>query len=124
MQTGRAFDSDWPHGHITRENGFPARIICNDAVGSHPIVALIAFPCGDELVATFRLNGENNLGQTLVNAPPSKKRLQGWANVYSLGGDGTASLFSYPTRESADGNAAAGRFACVYLEIEESEGLL
>lgn len=66
----RNFDPDWPHGHITENEGLPARIICRDAKGVSPIVALINRKCGDELTYRFRKNGSAPSGAyALVNAP-------------------------------------------------------
>lgn len=120
--TKRDFDPDWPHGHVTDPENRPARIICRDAKGYKPIVALVG---GDDMEAVYRFHVDGASGGSyyaLVNAPAPKKRIQGWANVYR-DSDGSGCLFFYPTREAANSRDRPTRLACVYFDIEEGEGL-
>ena len=120
----RNFDPDWPHGHVTAADGFPARIVCRDAKGDLPIVALVQYRENDETPRSFAADGRarGEAAFSLVNAPAPKKRLRGWVNIYRDNG-GLDTLLSYPTREYADLSALKDRLACVYLDIEEGEGL-
>lgn len=54
---------------------------------------------------------------SLIDKPP--RRVQGWVNVYQRWSDGPHS-----TREKADNEAdEVGRIACIYIDVEEGEGL-
>ena len=50
------FSIDWPHGHVT-ERGDPARIICTDRKGDRPIIALISYRNGNEIVLSYTTEG-------------------------------------------------------------------
>lgn len=47
------------------------------------------------------------------------KRVKGWVNVYK---DGIISFLPYKTREEADAHDL-GRITCIYIDVEEGEGL-
>lgn len=62
-----------PTKPVQTRDGHKARIICTDAIGSYPIVALVMCESGVEAVRTFTETGEFTLGTSgpgdLVNAP-------------------------------------------------------
>lgn len=111
------FDPDWPHGHMF--DGKPARIIARDAKGKYPFIALIDY--GDrEDVTRARQDGMGYSGaHRLTNAPAPKKRIKGWMNVYYTQTGGVI----WPSREGAV-QAAPNRFACIYIDVAEGEGIV
>lgn len=70
-----AFDPAWPHGHVTRD-GRKARIICTDAKGEYPIVALAECADGNELPLWTDANGCCCPSYSdLLNAPAPKLKV-------------------------------------------------
>lgn len=106
-------------------NGKSARIICTDAKGSKPIIALISDCTGVEIMSRYcsdglRLTtGEKCMGD-LINIPEKHEM---WVNVYGKIinsyniGDG------YVSKEQADKAASLIRIACIKVPFEEGEGL-
>lgn len=119
------FSPDWPHGHITRD-GRRARIICTDRRSEWPIIGLVANP-EKEFVQAYSIEGraypttESHLD--LLNSPAPKKRIRGWANIYSQ----TDISSIHSTREQADkqsgGRFGRPRLACIEIDVEEGHGL-
>ena len=112
-----AFDPTKP---VRTRDGRPARIVCTDARGTFPVVALVADEDGDESPREYTLSGHVHSGAApnnldLINAPERHVR---WVNVYSAGG-----CTGHKTRHDADTWNDSGRIACVRLEFEEGEGL-
>ena len=73
---------------VTRE-GRSARIICTDAKGKHPIIALIDGKDGSEVIYSFNGDGRAVKGthsqDDLFFAPEKKEKKEkheGWVNVY------------------------------------------
>ena len=122
------FTLDWPHG-LMLNDGRPARIICTDAKGEHPIIALVNFGpydlvlwfSADGRVASSLRLGKHNL--RLVNAPAPKLSGTVWVNVREHDeyvGVGHA----YVSREMADRvGDDDDRLACVEVHWTEGEGL-
>lgn len=112
-----SFTLDWPHGHVTRD-GRKARIVCTDAFGAYPIVALI--PCnGNEIATHHKVTGAEKSGcdgLDLLNAPAPKR--EWWVNVYANG-----DAFAHETKEQADKMRVSYEqmFACVH--VTEGDGL-
>lgn len=108
------FDPNWPHGHVTRD-GRKARIVCTDAKGDNPIVALI--DCGEhEYTIMVKTDGSYLFGDhsRLINAPPPKR--EWWVNVYR---DRIATV--HDTEDAARAWHAGDRLACVH--VTEGDGL-
>jgi len=71
------FDPAWPHGHQTRD-GRKARVICTDAKGRWPIIALTMDGDGNELPLWCGSDGRcEPYASRLINAPPPKWKV--WA---------------------------------------------
>ena len=115
------FDPDWPHGHVS--GGGPARIVCTDAKGDYPIHALVPGEDGKERLFSYTRSGRYHKDMRshvldIRNAPAPKKRIKGWANIYPWGMSSR-----YDTKAEADESAGDGRIACIYIDVEEGEGL-
>lgn len=112
------FDPNWPHGHLS--GGHKARIICTDAKGPTPIVALLETTTG-EVARLYSSSGRHELDASinLVNAPAPKRKFVRWVNMY----EHKSWCYSHITKETADHEAASQRIACVRVEFEEGEGL-
>ena len=71
-----------PNRKVVTRNGRSARIICTDAKGNYPIVALIE-EGGYDNALSYRKNGKLYVGETndydLFFAP---EKHEGWVNVY------------------------------------------
>jgi hypothetical protein len=111
----------------TRE-GKKARIICTDAKGEYPIIALVEFD-SHEAVYYYRSNGEardatcfvwEKSQNDLVNVP--QKRTV-WVNMYPPDDLSFCCGYTYTTRQAADEMAVGNREACVEIEYTEGEGL-
>ena len=112
------FDPDCPYGHTYA--GRPARIICTNAEGPHPIVALIkGLEGGGECARFFSFSGEATPAflERLVNAAAPKRKFVKWMNVYRTG-----DVAAHDTEESAN-RRWQGRIACIRVEFEEGDGL-
>lgn len=101
--------------------GRKARIICTDAKGPHPIVALVDDGDG-EVITLYHASGNVAWGgpkerSDLVNIPTKRKV---WVNVHSYRSL-TSVAGPYDTREEADKAAARydTRVACAEIEWEE-----
>jgi hypothetical protein len=114
------FYPEWEHGHIY--DGLPARVICVNAKGDYPIVALVTTCDGiTEFTRFFKLSGESQTSSVMriYNAPAPKRKFVRWVNMY----EGTD---NFKTRENADDDAQSfgdKRIACVRVEFEEGDGL-
>ena len=101
---------------VTRE-GKKVRIICTDARGNYPIVALIEEGCYDNALSYTEdgklYNGESNV-YDLFFAPEKHK---GWVNVYR-DFDGMMCGSVFDTEEDAKCNAKIA-IATVKIEWEE-----
>lgn len=112
-----SFTLDWPHGHVTRD-GRKARIVCTDARGPYPIVALIEAG-NSEWLRRHALDGACQLrcyDLDLLNAPAPKS--EWWVNVYADG-----KVFAHTTKEKAEYSSEGdkSRIACVH--VTEGDGL-
>ncbi|MDE3023201.1 MAG: hypothetical protein KGI54_15355 [Pseudomonadota bacterium] len=78
------FDPNWPHGHVTR-GGLKARILCANAKGAYPIIALITDENGTEFPNSTTYNGtahgsSSKSDYDLFNAPAPKRIM--YVNFY------------------------------------------
>lgn len=115
------FNADWPHGHVV--DNCPAQIVVRDGEGDYPIRAIVQTADGDEHLFSYTSTGRYYKGEEVSvldirNAPAPKKRVTGWANIYSWGMSSR-----YDTKAEADESASNGRIACIYIDVEEGEGL-
>ena len=116
-----------PTKPVQERSGKRARIIETSARGEKPIVALVVGRDGAEFVRRVYANGR--LIETaehpcdIVNIPVKRS---GWVNVYK---DGLVSDIRFgnvihPTQEGARFNRdMVNWLACIFVEIEEGEGL-
>jgi hypothetical protein len=108
-----------PTKPVQTRDGRKVRIICTDAAGPHPIVALIKVEKeGRECSHQFSKIGSyfaNSIASELdlINIPERKVR---WVNVYE---DSTSGQFAH--RESADACAAVKRLGILKLIYENDE---
>lgn len=114
---------------VTRE-GRSARIICTDAKGKHPIIALIDGKDDSEVVYTFNGDGRDVEGTTtsqddLFFAPEKQER---WINLFenpnpyqSYRMPIIANELLYTTKDEAEavGNSSDGYIRTVKIEWEE-----
>lgn len=111
------FDKDWPHGHTTRD-GRSVRLLCTDAKGGRPIVALIG--SNEEFVSMYPRDGrvcrDADHPYDLVNAPAPKRTFELWFNFYpSRGPD------YFNSKEDADDFADRDRISRKCYLITEGE---
>ena len=87
---------------ITRD-GRSARIICTDAKGNFPIIALVEIHNGDETVIRLKENGrfDNYTANSsdLFFAPVKK---EGWINLYKINSTISPGPRAYDTKEDAE----------------------
>lgn len=104
------FDSTKP---VKTRDGHKARIICTDARGELPVIALIG---ATEEIYRYYAGGkyypDDEHKLDLVNVPAKQ---EGWVNVYP----GRTLGWPHHTKAEADEDADRGRIACVHIEWEE-----
>ncbi len=118
----RPFDPTKP---VQTRDGRKARIICTDAKGTQPIIALIddgSYEIERRFCASgsfFVGYGQEDCRTDLINIPARIKR-EYWVNVYSYR---ISSLFD--TKAECDSVCDSDRLSCVKFTIdcEEGEGL-
>ena len=89
-----------PDRKVVTRNGKDVRIICTDARGLYPVVALVECTDGSDCVYTYTIDGTLHLNTTtdddLFFFAPEKR--EGWATIY--GKFLTGEIFS--TKEEAE----------------------
>jgi hypothetical protein len=119
---GKPFDSTKP---VRTRDGRAARIVCTDAGGMQPLVALVSL-AEREIIERYHKNGlyyengRHESGLDLVNIPVKRG---GWVNVLPPDRICRDVVGMYDTKEAADKNASENRVACIFVEFEEGEGL-
>lgn len=106
-----------PSKKVVTRDGRNARIICTDAKGELPIVALIETYAGSiENAYKFRENGcvSDDYCRDLLFVP---EKHEGWVNVYRIGGLSCGRVFD--SEEKARQCADEGAIATVKIEWEE-----
>lgn len=109
-----------PSRKVVTRDGRNARIICTDAKGKYPIVALMEISDGfTEFPHKFKNNGHFLYGDEdyyldLFFAP---EKHEGFVNVYRIGGLGCRCIFD--SEEKARQCADEGVIATVKIEWEE-----
>ena len=106
-----------PNRKVVTRNGRSARIICTDAKGNYPIVALIE-EGGYDNALSYTKDGKLYVGETndydLFFAP---EKHEGWVNVYR-DFDGLMCGSVFATEEDAKCNAKTA-IATIKIEWEE-----
>ena len=107
---------------VTRD-GRNVRILCTDAKGDYPIVALIATLDGSiEFVCKFKKDGhfldndDNNSNLDLFFVPEKHER---WVNLYKEDDNIYASINTFKTKEEAEALSCSSCIATVKVEWEE-----
>lgn len=104
---------------VQTRDGRKARLICVDAKGALPLVALVLQPDSGEGIASYHLDGTHPYSHDLINAPVTHKRFVNFSKdkrgVF-VGGD-------YATRREADDWGSPERIACIEIEFKEGDGL-
>ena len=116
----KKFDPTKP---VQTRDGHPARIICTDAKGNWPIVALVSTSTtippyvAEETPFPFSADGRRIIGAAtttdLVNIPEEHEV---WVRVYK---NGYAHAETYPSGDSI----APTCIACLHIKFREGDGL-
>ena len=112
-----------PSRKIVTRDGRNVRVLCTDAKGDYPIVALIATLDGSiEFVYKFKKDGhfldndDNNSNLDLFFAPEKHER---WINLYKEDDNIYASMDTFKTKEEAEALSCSSCIATVKVEWEE-----
>lgn len=123
----KQFDSKEYFKHQSRKvvtrDGRPVRIICTNAKGDYPVVALVPCVGGGEVPENYTanglcyLNGEESNGDLFFDT----EKKEGWANVYrNQQGKIIMSTSVYDSKERAeDFKDNSGYLETVHIEWEE-----
>ena len=111
-----------PSRKVVTRDGRNVRILCTDAKGDYPIVALIE-TLGDfiEFVSKFKKNGhflvgDNDSNLDLFFVP---EKYKGWINVYKDGDHFYSSMDIFKTKDEAETLSCSSCIATVKIEWEE-----
>ena len=106
---------------ITRD-GRSARIICTDAKGNFPIIALVKTYNGSETVLRLKENGrfynDTENSSDLFFAPDKKS---GWINIYKINSIISPGPQVYDTKEKAESAAGDKSYYISTIKIEWEE---
>ena len=108
---------------VTRD-GRDARILCFDAMGSYPIVAIVRSDY-EEVVDKFCLDGKNRLcGESEIDLFMAPVKREGWVNLYRKKEDNVmffGSKFPYGTKEEAKNHATEDEEFIATAKVEWEE---
>ena len=106
---------------ITRD-GRNARIICTDAKGNFPIIALVEINNGAETVIRLKENGrfynDTENSSDLFFAPVKK---EGWINLYKINSTISPGPRAYDTKEDAESVVGDKSYYLSTIKIEWEE---
>ena len=112
-----------PSRKVVTRDGRNVRILCTDAKGDYPIVALIATLDGSiEFVCKFKKDGhfldndDNNSNLDLFFVPEKHER---WVNLYKEDDNIYASMNTFKTKDEAEALSCKSCIATVKVEWEE-----
>ena len=112
-----------PSRKIVTRDGRNVRVLCTNAKGDYPIVALIATLDGSiEFVCKFKKDGhfldndDNNSNLDLFFVPEKHER---WVNLYKEDDNIYASMNTFKTKEEAKALSCSSCIATVKVEWEE-----
>ena len=110
-----------PDRHIVTRDGKDVRIICTDAKGNFPIIALVKTYNGSETVLRLKENGrfynDTENSRDLFFAPIKK---EGWVNMYKTRSGGAQIGQIYSSKEEAEmGRKDANYISTAKIEWEE-----
>ena len=106
---------------ITRD-GRSARIICTDANGNFPVIALVKIHNGDETVIRLKENGrfynDTEYSNDLFFVPEKKS---GWINLYKINSTISPGPRAYNTKEEAESVVGDKSYYISTIKIEWEE---
>ena len=106
---------------ITRD-GNSVRILCTDAKGNFPIIALVETYNGNETVLRLKENGrfynDTENSRDLFFAPVKK---EGWINLYRMNSIISPGPRAYDTKEEAESAAGDKSYYISTIKIEWEE---
>ena len=110
-----------PDRHIVTRDGKDAKIICTDAKGNFPIIALVETYNGNETVLRLKENGrfynDTENSRDLFFAPIKK---EGWVNMYKTRSGSVQIGQIYSSKEEAEmGRKDANYISTAKIEWEE-----
>ena len=112
-----------PSRKIVTRDGRNVRVLCTNAKGDYPIVALIATLDGSiEFVCKFKKDGhfldndDNNSNLDLFFVPEKHER---WVNLYKEDDNIYASMNTFKTKKEAETLSCSSCIATVKVEWEE-----
>ena len=111
-----------PSKKVVTRDGRPVRILCTDARGKYPVIALIEYDDTSDCAYSYTKDGRYHIsepwGQDLFFAP---EKHEGWMNIYKFSGECSAYKGStiWSTEEEAKGAADSDLVATVKIEWEE-----
>ena len=112
-----------PSRKIVTRDGRNVRVLCTNAKGDYPIVALIATLDGSiEFVCKFKKDGhfldndDNNSNLDLFFVPEKHER---WVNLYKEDDNIYASMNTFKTKKEAETLSCSSCIATVKVECEE-----
>ena len=115
-----------PSKKVVTRDGRPVRIICTDARGEYPIIALVEDHEGAKDKALSSTKDGKFFSETddvtdLFFAPGAPEQHQGWMNIYKFSREGSAYYGStiWPTEEEAKSATDSSHVATVKIEWEE-----
>ena len=111
-----------PSRKVVTRDGRNVRVLCTNAKGDYPIVALIATLDGSiEFVCKFKKDGhfldndDNNSNLDLFFVPEKHER---WVNLYKENDNIYASMDTFKTKEKAEALSCSSCIATVKVEWE------
>ena len=110
-----------PDRHIVTRDGKDAKIICTNAKGNFPIIALVETYNGNETVLILKENGrfynDTENSRDLFFAPIKK---EGWVNMYKTRSGSVQIGQIYSSKEEAEmGRKDANYISTAKIEWEE-----
>ena len=110
-----------PRKVITKD-GRSVRIVCTDAKGNFPIIALVETYNGSETVLRLKENGrfynDTEDSRDLFFAPIKK---EGWINLYRINSIISPGPRAYDTKEEAESAAGDKSYYIATIKIEWEE---
>lgn len=111
-----------PNKKVITRDGRNARIICTDAKGNFPVIALVKIHNGDETVIRLKENGrfynDTEDSNDLFFAPVKKS---GWINLYKINSTISPGPRTYNTKEEAESIAGDKSYYISTIKIEWEE---
>ena len=111
-----------PNRRIITKDGRNVRIICTDAKGNFPIIALVETYNGNETVLRLKENGrfynDTENSSDLFFSPVKK---EGWINLYKINSTISPGPRAYDTKEDAESVAGDKSYYLSRIKIEWEE---